>query len=352
MKNPFTLLVFLLLFVQQPKSQLCPGGGVNFNTAATFDPSWIYGCNTGTSCNGGVNFDNRISCQPTISLDACAPAPTCGSIGNGGSNIWFKFFATGTTASISCFQNTSLVIAVQAFSGGPACGSLVDIGCAVSGGPSSGVQLNLSGLVPAAMYYFRIFGSAGPVSQRTGLYCFCGSSGLNNFIVLPASEFDLTTTVTNGNITLRWNEVFNSTKQEYSVEHGINESELYTLAGSSIDYGRDQANMLTVTDSRPFNGINYYRIKRHDPRGYESYSPVIAVRFNQLAAFAIHNLPDGVSISSNDQGSLFLVNGSGQTIQAIHVFPGKNHLNTNRLSRGIYFLQNPQTGDAKKFFVY
>ncbi|MES1226528.1 MAG: hypothetical protein ABUT20_64230, partial [Bacteroidota bacterium] len=108
------LFAFCILLALPAKSQVCPGGGVNFSSAVTFDPAWIYGCNTGTSCNGGVAFDNRTACEPTAAMDACAPAPSCGNISNDGSDIWFKFYPTGPTATISCFQHTSLVIGVQA----------------------------------------------------------------------------------------------------------------------------------------------------------------------------------------------------------------------------------------------
>ncbi len=60
MKN---LILYTLFFniSLMAEAQLCPGGGTDFSNAVTFDPSWIYGCNTGTSCNGGVHFDNRIN---------------------------------------------------------------------------------------------------------------------------------------------------------------------------------------------------------------------------------------------------------------------------------------------------
>src|SRR5882757_308461 len=183
------LLVYLIVCVLTPPSlaQLCPGGGTSFASAVTFDPSWIYGCNTGTSCNGGISFDNRVACQPTTAMDACAPNPSCGTPSHDASNVWFKFFPTGTSATISCFQNTSLVIGIQAFSGS-SCGALAEMGCALSGGPSSGVQLSLTGLSPGTLYYFRIFGSAGPVSQRTGVYCFCGTTGLNGILLSNGIE--------------------------------------------------------------------------------------------------------------------------------------------------------------------
>jgi len=137
-------------------------------------------------------------------MDACAPAPSCGNVPNNASDIWFKFYASSATAHISCFQNTSLVIGVQAFSGGPVCGSLSEIGCALAGGPSSGVQLNLSGLSPGVLYYFRIFGSANPVSQRTGLYCFCGSTGLGIFLILPVRLTDFSGLSTANKINISW----------------------------------------------------------------------------------------------------------------------------------------------------
>jgi hypothetical protein len=56
-----TILLDLLSLNSLQAQALCPGGGVNFSSAVMFQPSWIQGCLTGTSCNGGTEMDNRSS---------------------------------------------------------------------------------------------------------------------------------------------------------------------------------------------------------------------------------------------------------------------------------------------------
>src|ERR1043165_9332316 len=112
------ILLCVLAVSNLSQAQLCPGGGVSFNNAIMFDPAWIYGCNTGSSCNGGVNFDNRFSCEPSITMDACAAQPSCALPAQNASDIWFKFYPSFANVTISCIQNTSMVIGIQAFSGG------------------------------------------------------------------------------------------------------------------------------------------------------------------------------------------------------------------------------------------
>lgn len=198
------LTVITLLLTTGTTAQLCPGGGLDFYSAVAFDPGWVYGCNTGTSCNGGVHFDNRLSCQPTTALDACAPAPTCSNSAYNSSNIWFTFYPSASSVTLSAFQNTSFVVGLQAFSGSNTCASLNEIGCALAGGPSSGVNLILNGLTVGEKYYFRVYGSASSASQRTGIYCFCGTSGVEA-VILPKQITSFTGTTSGKNILLKWN---------------------------------------------------------------------------------------------------------------------------------------------------
>jgi hypothetical protein len=255
-------LVFItcVLFALPVSAQVCPGGGVNFSSAVMFDPAWIYGCNTGTSCNGGVAFDNRASCQPTTALDACAPAPSCGTAGNNGSNIWFKFLPLSSTATISCFQNTSLVLGIQAFKGVLTCGSLTEIGCAISGGPSSGVQLNLSGLIPGQLYYYRIFGSSGPPSQRTGLYCFCGTTGITD-VLLPVFLMDFTVSSPGDKVNLEWKVTGDASNKQFEIERSSDGSNFISIASINGYASTAASQTYQYTDGSATPGLNFYRLK-------------------------------------------------------------------------------------------
>lgn len=60
----YLLTVGLLIFtIILSLAQLCPATNSTFSTAVLFDPNWILGCNSGTSCVGGTTFDNRTACE-------------------------------------------------------------------------------------------------------------------------------------------------------------------------------------------------------------------------------------------------------------------------------------------------
>ncbi len=187
------IFTFILLIAVSFKvsAQGCPATNGTFATATLFAPNWITGCTNGTSCSGTpTTFDNRTTCQAITSMDACAPSPSCGTDANNASDLWFKFYATGTTATVSVNPSVSMKSAIQVFSvnqATPTCGSLVEIGCNLATSVSAGALVNLTGLVAGNLYYYRTFGSAAIASQRTGTFCFCGSAGLASscFRLLP-----------------------------------------------------------------------------------------------------------------------------------------------------------------------
>lgn len=345
-------VIMLLLFVPigAASGQVCPGGGANFLTAVAFDPAWIYGCNTGTSCNGGVAFDNRNACEPITLIDACAPAPSCGTAGNTGSDIWFKFFASGPTAKISCFQNTSLVLGIQAFSGNLTCGSLVEMGCAVSGGPSSGVQLPLSGLTPGTLYYFRIFGNANPVSQRTGLYCFCGSTGLGVFNLLPLAFNTITAQQQSGRVAVTWTASNSQPAASFYIERSGDGTSFTTIGQLPAAVNSNHGYLFT--DDIPLKGTNYYRIRTMSAVGNDEYSKTVVIRIDEPAGFRLlsNAVNEDVTLANSRATVLLLSDISGKTIQRIQLSAGKHVISTSQLSNGIYLLHDGGN-TVQKFFV-
>lgn len=348
---PVVSIIFLL-FTNITRGQVCPGGGSNFASAVSFDPAWIYGCNTGTSCNGGIAFDNRTACEPIVSMDACAPAPTCGSISKDASDIWFKFYATGPTAYISCFQNTSLVLGIQAFNGGPVCGSLTQLGCAISSGPSSGVQLSLSGLSAGTVYYFRVFGSATPVSQRTGLYCFCGSVGLGTFLILPVQIENLHAQEASMGITVDWRASAGNDHQKFELERsadGLVFTGVATISSSALP----GPHSYQYNDGMPLNGNNYYRIKNVYPDGHYDYSKTISVTINVDSDFFIpaNSVNQLLEVVVKNTTTLILSDISGQRLKKLLLQAGKNRIETSQLGNGLYLLQSANGGKSQKFLV-
>jgi len=353
MKKTLLLCWLCMLMVIPLFAQMCPGGGVDFSSAVSFDPSWIYGCNTGTSCNGGTAFDNRTACLPVTAMDACAPAPSCGVVSHNASNVWFKFYASSSTAVISCFQNTSLVLGLQAFKGGPLCGSLTELGCALSSGPSSGVQLHLTGLSPGILYYFRIFGSATPVSQRTGLYCFCGSTGLGNYLILPAVISQFTANAAPDKIAIEWTVSNNNSQQNFEIQRSDNGNSFTRVANFAGD-----ETMLSKTyryiDESPAKGINYYRLKIVYPGDHIEYSKTISANTDQRNDFSVLANPATrqLQVTVSQTETIKLLNISGQVVTTLHLAAGTTFVSTAPFAEGVYVLQTMSGSKAQKFYVY
>jgi hypothetical protein len=333
-------------------AQLCPGGGIDFLSAVSFDPAWIYGCNTGTSCNGGVALDNRLTCLPITLLDICAPPPSC-SMAPNASNVWFKFFPMAATATISCFQNTSLVLGIQVLSGGPLCGTLTQIGCGVSAGPSSGVQVNLTGLIPGNLYYFRIFGSATPVSQRTGLYCFCGTTGLSN-VILPVVTKDFKGVVAGNKIRLSWTTTYEKDNRYFELERSNDGNNFTSLSRISSSGPSMTEHNYQYTDDNAASGNNYYRLKQVDGNGKYTYSDVILVKSVVVKSFTVLTDPvmRSLKITVAANTNLAIYNANGMLQQNLYLQAGTHTISTAQFAPGIYVVRAKENNEVKKFYVY
>jgi hypothetical protein len=342
----FTLLVCLSL---GSRAQVCLNN-FTYSTAVGFDLNWVYGCATGTSCSGGTSFLNLASCEPTTAMDPCAPAPsTCGSATNE-SDLWYWFYAQNTTVVISVMQNTSFVAAIQAFSEGADCATLSQIGCAVAGGPSSGVQLTLTGLTVNERYYYRVYGSANNASHRTGNFCFCGSSGMAD-IPLPVT-LSLQADLDGSAALLNWTAVEGQNLEFFEVERS---SDALTFG----KVGTVDAEQSSFVASYEFqdrfcpNGTNYYRLKAVDVNGTVTYSNIAELRVQNNLTFEIAENPckDVLHIQAQEPFEGHILNHHGADLLVQDMQVGENAVDVQALSTGIYFIQNAENGAVRKFMV-
>lgn len=330
---------------------LCPGGGSTLSASVTVAQSWFYNCETGTSCNGGTNFDNRPACEPVTTMDACAPAPSCTINSQDQSDVWFNFFATGADAVINVLQNVSFVVAMQAFSGGPGCGTLTEIGCVKSGGPSSGatLTLSLSNLVTNQQYYFRVFGSAPPFSQRTGIVCFCGSSGLGSSVVPVVLTSFKASVQKKNNVVLNWVTASESKNRFFEVEQsddGVNFSFISRIAGKGTT---SSVTNYTSTDSYVSPGKNYYRLKQVDIDGRYTYSEIISIFIEKTNRLNLIQSSGELIAESDVSMKVALINSSGRFINYYTLSPGRNIIPLSNLPSGMYILRNNEDGNSWKF---
>lgn len=340
------------MFTINTTAQLCPGGGTTFAGAVKFSQSWISGCLTGTSCNGGTELDNRAACEPTTALDGCSSAPTCTSNTNG-SDIWFSFYATGTSASIKVIQSVSFIATIQAYSGGPACGGLTQIGCALAGGPSSGVTLNLTGLSISQKYYFRVFGSANSASQRTGVYCFCGSTGLGS-APLPVVLTGFTAEqINNYTVSVKWQTSAEIDHKYFILEHSTDGINFLPLQQIDAKGSNSITASYEFTDYAANPGKNYYRLKIVATNGNSDYSRIVSLSLKTSVRFSLFPNPvkDNLFITASENVFAILVNSLGWKLRTVNINSGRNQINIADLLPGIYFIKTADTRETISFTI-
>lgn len=321
---------------------MCPGGGFLFSSSVSFQPSWISGCTTGTSCNGATNFDNRAACEPTTAIDTCAPAPSGATLSDCGSDLWYDFVAGDTTVVISVLKNVSLKASIQAFSAtSSACSTLTEIGIAHSPNPSGPVILTLTGLTVGTKYYFRVLGIAGPASQRTGVYCFCGTTGIAgtalpiDLIYFNASKSSESTVV------LKWSAENAQDFSHFEIERRLEEDLVSNF--KTLDYvylNNDEKNgkkVFTFTDYfEAFPSGMEYRLKLVDNNGTFTYSEIQSLFPSLSKDFkVIKTTQSQLFINSNKDLKLKLFSIDGKQIQSLNIRKGSNTVDID-LVKGIY----------------
>ncbi len=352
MKKVFVPVILLFISAGNLFAQtLCPGGGSTLSASVTVAQSWFYNCETGTSCNGGVNFDNRPACEPDVAMDLCAPAPSCTINSQDQSDLWFNFYATGANAVINVLQNVSFVVGIQAFSGGPGCGTLTEIGCVKSGGPSSGatLTLSLSNLVTNQQYYFRVFGSAPPFSQRTGIVCFCGSSGLGSQVVPVVLTSFKASVQKKNNVVMNWATASESNNRFFDVEQstdGVNFSFVSRIAGKGTT---SSVTKYSITDSYVTPGTKYYRLKQVDLDGKFTYSEIISIFIESTKKLNLVQISGQLIVESGENMEVALMNSSGRLINYYSLKQGRNNISLSNLPAGMYLLRSKDEGDSWKF---
>lgn len=346
-KITLVLLTFIAVFSTQGQGTLQCANNFTFSSAIFFDPAAITGCQNGASCSGTpILYDLRPTCQPVEAMDACAPAPLNTTMQNG-YDLWWKFTANGSVASIVVNPSISLNVGIQALSGST-CGALTEIGSVGGSGNNVTTILNLTNLVTGQLYYFRVFGSSSIDAQRSGDICFCGSTNLQGG-VLATNLLNFTATGKYKTVNINWIVAASSDAKTFELQRGIDGKTFTTVrsvnaTGTNYEY----------TDQPSVNKIVLYRLKFTSITGKVEYSKIIPVNLIGTSSLSIYpNLVSGSSIDveSNDKLIINIFNSTGINISTKHLQTGHNNVDVSKLVNGMYFLQNTTNGEMLKFIV-
>lgn len=337
------LYTFIFFVPFASKAQIL-GGGTSFSNSVLFNPAWLTGCPS-----AGTVFSNQKTFEPTDAIDPCAPAPTCAT-GGTQADVWYHFIAQGPNATIVVKPTGGFDVAIQAFEGDN-CPGLTQIGCVDIAGNNGTETLFLINLSINKTYYFRIFGAANNVNNRTGTYTFCGSANLGATVV-PVNLTRFTASTGSGRVNLLWTTAFESMNDRFEIEKsadGVRFSAIGTVAGAgnsnhAVDYN--------FVDPAPYASITYYRLKQVDISGSFKYSAIIPVRMNEKLTASLSVSPNpvtdklNVNVQSELGGSVIIriVNAGGAEVyQSIKtVVKGANIFSITSpgiLRKGMYTVQ-------------
>ncbi len=345
MKNKNLLALFLLIAANYSYAQIL-GGGTTFATAVTFNQAWLTNCPSGAQ-----TLSNEAAFEPTVALDACAPAPLAACVsGTLGSDVWFKFIAQSSTATIVVAPTSAFNIVLQAFSGS-ACPGLTQIGCANLLGNNGSETLNLTGLTVNQVYYFRIFGVGNNAGARTGPYTFCGSTQLGSTF-LPVTLSNFTAVKLDKKVILNWTTESETNNAYFEIERSGNGNQYETIGKVTGAGTTSQTVHYNFTDHSPAAVTNYYRLKQTDIDGNYKYSSVVTVKSgsksNNTLTVSPNPVTDKININiSSDAvttGELRIITNSGQVIyrENKRLVKGENIFTITSpagLSKGLYTVQ-------------
>jgi hypothetical protein len=98
----------------------------------------------------------------------------------------------------------------------------------------------------------------------------------------------------------------------------------------------------SFTDTKPFAGINYYRLKQMDKDGKSAYSKIVSVAFANAQTVKVYPNPatNMVTVDAGSVKVIELYNMLGQTVKAPVTYGSSSHnINTSGLAKGTYTLR-------------
>ncbi len=173
--------------------------------------------------------------------------------------------------------------------------------------------------------------------------------------VLPVSIVKFWGTVNNNSIDLSWETATEINNRGFHVERsadGNNFTPIGYVASKAVNGNNTGILSYGLTDNKPLNGNNYYRLKQEDLDGKYSYSNIILMPINIIYSSKINKVyPNPVKNVLNiyiesdkeDNGTILITNMNGRIVKQLPVSlisGSKNiQINVSDIPAGNYFFQ-------------
>ena len=166
---------------------------------------------------------------------------------------------------------------------------------------------------------------------------------------LPATWQDLNVFRTSDNmVQMVWVTSHETGTRIFDVERSGENLQWQKIGSISSTGNQGQSNIYDFVDSKPLNGMNYYRILQKDPDGKTKYTSVrfisVAGKDFSISGFpnpAINNYRVDFSKTLGEQMQLRMINTEGKTVMQKTAGKGTSYIDlpVESLRPGIYFVQ-------------
>lgn len=158
---------------------------------------------------------------------------------------------------------------------------------------------------------------------------------------LPVELISFSANLKDNIVDLNWATATEYNNDYFEVQKSSNgyDFESFTLVdgfGTTVE-----SQYYNTSDFNPYQGITYYRLKQVDFDGAYAYSNIVAVEVNEEIKFNIYPNPSNgiVNIESNINGTIEIINQSGNLIYSEEIFESSKTINLQELAAGIYYIR-------------
>ena len=189
--------------------------------------------------------------------------------------------------------------------------------------------------------------------DETQLQSFAIARYNNDDNILPVSLLSFTATKQQQSVLLNWQTVNEINNSYFSIERSNNSRTFTEINKVYAKEIAQQKQSYTTTDTKPLQGINYYRLKQVDKDGKFTYSKIASVFFDDDLKITVRPNPannfiyvDG--LKENISANVSITDVNGKTVSSTKTDQSTSKINIQHLAAGVYYININQNGKSFK----
>ena len=306
----------------------------------------IANSNTSGNSISGTTLNATLSAFP----DSCN-----GFAGTSEDDVWYDFSTNATpvpvgTITITPTTTNGITDIVALIYEATNCTTIATLtNCADATDTNNPEVVDLANLTSNTHYFMRVFSYGSDVANRGNFSIVASAGNSLKGIILPVTLATFSARRFNNINLLSWSTQFENNTSRFVVERS-NDGRIYAAIGEVTAAGNSNIiRRYSLTDSKPYKGNNYYRLRIIDKDNQFTLSNIQRIRTDGNAGFTIFPNPvsNKLTISINadkaSDGQLTITDMSGKTVyrRTLKLQEGNTIIpvELNAVSAGSYLLK-------------